>query len=430
MTATDVATATTQAQSGKSSPNSKESSPVKVKTPAEIQEEIQEDATTHLLTGKRHLLVSDIPSAVTSLAQACELLSGHFGETAKECAESYFYYGKSLLELSRMESGVLGNALEGVPEGDDANGSTIEDTEKMTEEEKTNVEEEVGEAMEENFQSLMTKEENEAIGKMESKEETSKDEGSMDAEANGSKDVNMEGDDVEADDSQGEGTDTSIEGKESDEKKEGDEDEEPSNLQLAWEMLELAKVVYTKQVESGEGVKAYFEEKLCSTILSLGEVSIENENYSQAVEDIQSCIKKLESLPKDSRIIAEAKYQLGVAQGFNAQYDEAVESLNSAIEVIKLRTKNIKESVKSSKSPSLQKMEITELEALVPEIEEKIIDTKDMKKEAEAKTEQEAAGLSSTSGSKNVTSIAVKRKVEEEDGNNKKTMADKTAAAS
>eukprot|EP00092_Neocalanus_flemingeri_P030165 GFUD01032743.1.p1 GENE.GFUD01032743.1~~GFUD01032743.1.p1 ORF type:complete len:425 (-),score=146.54 GFUD01032743.1:89-1363(-) len=424
MTATDVATATTQAQSGKCSPNSKDSSPVKVKTPAEIQEEIQEDATTHLLTGKRHLLVSDIPAAVTSLAQACELLSGHFGETAKECAESYFYYGKSLLELSRMESGVLGNALEGVPEGDDTNSSTIEDP-VMTEEEKTDVEEEVGDALEENFQTLMQKEENEAIGKMESKEETS-----MDAEATGSKDVDMEGDDEEADGSQGEEMDTAIEGKESDEKKEGDEDEEPSNLQLAWEMLELAKVVYTKQVESGEGTKAYFEEKLCSTILSLGEVSIENENYSQAVEDIQSCIKKLESLPKDSRIIAEAKYQLGVAQGFNSQYDEAVESLNSAIEVIKLRTKNIKESVKSSKSPSLQKMEITELEALVPEIEEKIIDTKDMKKEAEAKTKQEAEGLSSTSGSKNVTSIAVKRKVEEEDGINKKTMADKTAAAS
>merc|ERR1712183_1088852 len=154
MTATDVVSASTQAQSGKSCPNSKESSPVKVKTPDCVQEE----ASTHLATGKRHLLVSDVPSAVASLAQACELLSTQFRETAKECAESYLYYGKALLELSRLESGVLGNALDGVPEeGDDANNSRVEDPTKMTEEEKKEVGEKVGEALEENFQSLQKK---------------------------------------------------------------------------------------------------------------------------------------------------------------------------------------------------------------------------------------------------------------------------------
>ena len=100
------------------------------------------------------------------------------------------------------------------------------------------------------------------------------------------------------------------------------------------------------------------EEKLCSSILALGEVSIKNENYSQAVEDIRLCLKKQENLPKDSvitnldfylvitfclsRIIVETHYQLGVAQGFNAQYDEAVESLNSGIKIIKVKTMNMK----------------------------------------------------------------------------------------
>merc|ERR1719187_2422254 len=64
-----------------------------------------------------------------------------------------------------------------------------------------------------------------------------------------------------------------------DEKK---DDEEPSNLQLAWEMLELAKVVYSKQLETDEeGDKSHLLERLCSTMLALGEVSIENENYKQ-----------------------------------------------------------------------------------------------------------------------------------------------------
>merc|ERR1712233_55346 len=110
--------------------------------------------------------------------------------------------------------------------------------------------------------------------------------------------------------------------------------------------------------------------------MGLGEVSIENENYSQAVEDIEMCLKKQESFPKDSRLVAETHYQLGVAQGFNSQFDVAVESLNSAIMIIKDRVKNLKALEKASDE---ERKEIEELEALIPEIEEKIADTKDMK---------------------------------------------------
>ncbi len=36
----------------------------------------------------------------------------------ENCAEIYFYYGRALLELARVENTVLGNALNGVPEDD------------------------------------------------------------------------------------------------------------------------------------------------------------------------------------------------------------------------------------------------------------------------------------------------------------------------
>merc|ERR1719410_455993 len=62
-----------------------------------------------LVTGKRHLICQDIGSAVESLGEACELLAQEFGDKASECAESYFYYGKALLEAARLEAGVLGN---------------------------------------------------------------------------------------------------------------------------------------------------------------------------------------------------------------------------------------------------------------------------------------------------------------------------------
>merc|ERR1712059_133225 len=122
---------------------------------------------------------------------------------------------------------------------------------------------------------------------------------------------------------------------------------------------------------------------------------------------------------------------MGVAQGFNAQYDEAVESLNNAITIIKEKIKNLNE---THKTPSDDiKKEISELEALVPEIEEKIADTKDMKKEAEAKPKEGETGFdaSAKGDEKSVSSIAVKRKAEDDSSKNKKVASEteKTAAA-
>ena len=202
-----------------------------------------------------------------------------------------------------MESGVLGNALEGVPEEDAAaNTSQFEDPEKMTDQEKDQVNEVVTEAFEENFKELEEKK-SKAEGSKEEKpadaEDAKKEDGEAEAMEEDEEETEEEEEEEEGTESAGE-TDEKKEGEAaSDEKKE--EDEEPSNLQLAWEMLELAKVVFTKQLEAGASNKSKLEERIISTMLALGEVSIENENYKQAVEDIQECLKKQEGLPKDAR---------------------------------------------------------------------------------------------------------------------------------
>jgi len=462
MTATEVSAAapTENAMDTKES-TSKEASPVKTQTP----EQVQEEANTLLATGKRDLLLNNVPEAVSNLAKACELLSKQFGETAKECAEVYYYYGKSLLELSRMESGVLGNALDGVPdEESESNTSQFEDPSKLSDKEKTEVTEKITDALEENFDELEkkkeeaeakkdatskgteTKEGTEEAKKSESTDEANKADTKEDAkeekkaEAEKSED-SKEGDNEDEAMEEDEEGETEEETEESsDEKKEGDADEkkdeeEPSNLQLAWEMLELAKVVYTKQhAEAKEEEKLVMLEKLCCTMCALGEVSIESENYKQAVEDFQECLKKQSEFPKDSRCVAETHYQLGVALGYHTEFDEAVTSLKSAISIIQERI-----TTKEKDDSEEAKKEVTELKALVPEIEEKIKDTEDMKKEAESKKTSEAATSSSGDafGSekaaevKPVSSIAVKRKAEDEDSSSKKLATDKeTAAAS
>merc|ERR1712183_669056 len=316
------------------------------------------------------------------------------------------------------------------------------------------VEEKVGEALKENFVQLEKKVETETEAAR--KEETSEGEKDENADAK-QKDDDDEGMD-EGDESQEESsneqmeTDKVVDGekgtasKEDDEKTEGkDGEEEPSNLQLAWEMLELAKVIYTKVVNTwpkadDTTIKPY-EEKLHRTILTLGEISIENENYSQAVEDIQMCLKEEGAFKKDSRLVAETHYQLGVAQGFNSQYDAAVESLNSAIQIIKERIKNIDVLMKSSEDKkesgelevSIYKKEIEELEALIPEIEEKITDTRELKKEAEAKAqdpEKTSSEAKAAGDVKSASTIAVKRKAEVDESQSKKSNSDeKTAAA-
>ena len=66
-----------------------------------------------LASGKRSLLVLDFSEAVTSLSEACQMLGEHYGETAMECGEPYFLYGRALLDLARAEAGVIDNGLDG-----------------------------------------------------------------------------------------------------------------------------------------------------------------------------------------------------------------------------------------------------------------------------------------------------------------------------
>jgi len=416
------------------SPNSKEASPTKVEE--QSPEELKAAAFATLASGKRHLLVSDIPLAVTTLGEACELHSNVFGETAAEMAEVYFYYGKALLEMARLESGVLGNALDGVPEEDEGDDGQVEDPEKLTEEEKEEVESKVIDALGENF------EKHDKIAKIhqgvvngdgveeegDDEDESGDGEEAENGEAaaeNGEKEKN--GEEPTASDEKAE---SDVEGgeKEGEDKsaQDAEEEDDPSNLQLAWEMLELAKVVYTKTVET-EKDNLEVGRRLCETYMVLGEVSLENENYPQAVEDLELCLaRRVASLPSDSRCIAETHYQLGIAQGFDMKWEEAVVSLEAAIKVLETRVANLKASTESpdesKKEDALytREKEATELEALIPEIREKITDTNEMKAESLRKMREavgfpaaggSSAGASGSSGSpKPVASIAIKRK--------------------
>jgi len=474
-------------------------------------------ALQKLAAGKRDLLVQDPNSSVENLAEACELLGKVYGETAKECGEAYFYYGKALLELARMEAGVIDNVLDGVPDvsEDEGEESSFVEGPKPTDEEKEKIADEVGEALEENFKECeKAKKAATDKAKKANGESTDKTDGNCvsikedkengdpnlknESEENSEEDEEEEAEDGEeakeneaeesAKDGEGAGPSKEGESEEAENVKdnesigsneagtsevkdntdqnaiEKEEEEDPSNLQLSWEMLELAKGIYTKHADSLEAkseVRMELESKLSETYQTLGEVSIENENYPQAVEDLTMCLRRRQDLmPEDSRVIAETHYQLGVALGFNAQFDEAVNALSDAIAVLEKRIGLLKEN-KASVEPAKAKdafysseKEIKEIEGLIPEIKEKIADTKDMQQEtikkigdrrlvedmmaqAAAKASSESANnieVSSSSSQKTTNILAVKkRKTEDEpatNGDAKKPHLENGAASS
>merc|ERR1712025_182979 len=350
-----------------------------------------------LSEGKRHLLVGEIPDAVSSLALSCELLSKQFGETHKECADAYFYYGKSLLDMARLENGVLGNALEGVPEGGDiGNDSQVEDPEQMTEDERSAVESKVKEALDYNYQTCEVEKEQMEADDATDDEIEDADKSSQDTSAP------MEEDPV--DDQK-----TSSAMNTTTEEKVDDGEEEAGNLQQSWEMFELAKLIYKREVENEDAEKKIdVVKKISDSLLHLGEISIENENYEQALEDIGECLKMRQNhFPADSRSIAEAHYQLGMAQSQSGKFTEAKASLMMANEVLQARLAGLK---KMESSEFLGK-EIADLTELIKEVEEKVADFEEMK----VQVTKRMKGLNKDDGNPSVeekpaAAIAVKRK--------------------
>ena len=159
------------------------------------------------------------------------LLSSVFGECAPECAEAFYFYGKALLAMSRIESMVLDNAFEGVDiEEDSTEGEQVEGTTAMTKDELLEIEDAVTDAFEENY------EEHDRVARAHVFEDSEGSEAS------------------DSEDSDGSGTETEeSEDEEMLTEAEQEEQEEVGDLQMAWEMLELAKNAWTKISKSSTG---------------------------------------------------------------------------------------------------------------------------------------------------------------------------------
>ncbi|KAM4548325.1 nuclear autoantigenic sperm protein isoform 2-T2 [Odontesthes bonariensis] len=291
--------------------------------------DVMEEAKKLIGTGKRHLVMGDVVSAVGVFQDACGMLATKYGDTADECGEAFFLCGKSLLELARMENSVLGNALEGVPE--------------------------------------------------ESEEEEQPSNPNIESANN----LDDDDDDDDDEDEEGNGQDK--------------EEEEVGNLQLAWEMLEVAKVIYKRQEGKEDQLMA------AQAYLRLGEVSAESGNYPQALDDFQECLAlQLKHLPPHNRLLAETHYHVATTLCYMDQYSQAIQHYNSSIKVIEARLAMLQEiidAVEGDDGAAEEENELEELRLLLPDIREKVEDAKESQRTASAASQaiQQTLGGASTS---------------------------------
>jgi len=435
--------------------------------------------------GKRNMVCGEVPKAVNLFEEAVKLLVKTYGEMSRDCADAYYHCGCSLLELCRMETSVLGSALDGVdveeekpvkesdqfetpPADDDVERQKLRDEVyvAMSTEQREELEKKDGKVADKEGKSEGTAEakkdsesvETESTGKVNNLETSkdlnkSSDSSKLEAEK---KDVPKSGKDVESEKDVKTDTDkkdktekdagaekdekeinnTEIKDKETTEKgdekmeddtkepgsgeeetendeesendeeaeeKEEDEADDVSHFQLAWEYLDVAKVIYTKKEEKDDQLKA------AECLLKLGELSMENEQHDTAATDMESALEiQKKYLSEDDRIIAETHYQLGLAYGLGKEFEKAIKQYQSAIGVIEAKIVSLNKLIeekevdadnkenKESDELMKYKKEIKDLKELLPEMRNKVEDTRveqrDMDKVKEAA--KELLGLS------------------------------------
>ncbi|XP_034035392.1 nuclear autoantigenic sperm protein-like isoform X2 [Thalassophryne amazonica] len=232
-------------------------------------------------------------------------------------------------------------------------------------------------------------------------EESEEEQQPSDSNIESASNLNDEGEDDDSDEEEGEGT--------SEEK----EEEEVGNLQLAWEMLEVAKVIYKRKDNKDDQLMA------AQAYLKLGEVGAESGNYPQALEDFQECLAlQLKHLPPHSRLLAETHYQVATTLCYMDQYSQAIQHYNSSIKVIETRLALLQKAIEEADVAAEEKKELEELKQLLPDIREKVEDAKESQKTASTASQaiQQTLGGASTSsafpcengGSFTASQIAVK----------------------
>ncbi|CAI0458538.1 unnamed protein product [Linum tenue] len=264
--------------------------------------------------GTKALKENEFEDAVECFSRALEIRVKHFGELAPECITAYYHYGRALLYKAQEEADPLGSVPKKdseskQPSGKDAsvkissNGESSSTSSKVQEDGRSGHQKEAT---------------NNGVKEQEDDEEESDDDELVEAEA---------------------------------------DEEDESDLDLSWKMLDLARAIADKN--SGDTIDKV------DVLSALAEVALEREDIETSLSDYQTALSILERLVEtDSRLIAELYpleyiYFLSITRmpfcpglpiyfHTSSKAEEAVPYCEKAISVCKSRLQRLVAETKSS----------------------------------------------------------------------------------
>lgn len=254
--------------------------------------------------GSKAVKEGDFSEATDCFSRALEIRVAHHGELAFECVNTYYKYGCALLYKAQEEADPL---------------------------------------------ATMPKKE------AESHENSNKD-GSMKNAVNdesSTASVNAEQDGCSNDQKVAADDDTNGKEQEEEEEESDDEDlaeadEDESDLDLAWKMLDVARAIVEKHSAADTMEKV-------DILSALAEVALEREDIETSLSDYQKALSILERLVEpDSRHIAELNFRICLCLEIGSKAQEAIPYCQRAISICKSRVQRLSNEIKSlSESPAI-----------------------------------------------------------------------------
>ncbi|GKT49050.1 NASP-related protein sim3 [Colletotrichum spaethianum] len=346
-------------------------------TPATVGEESEEDSNSKKVTladlcakGTALYAKKQYEDAAECFTKAAELQDEINGEMHPKNAEILFLYGRSVFKVGQSKSDVLGGKASGekkvekpkakapkkiVPEAAPTDAPAESDAQRITEEGVAIVASEAG----------GTKTED----KVEEKKPL--------FQFTGDENFDDESDDEEA---EGEGE---------------EEEEEEDDLAVAFGVLDMARVLYSRQLEQleKEEPNGKAQEQADGDKLSIKHWH----RYPDAIEDSRKSLKyKKDLYTDDSEIIAEAHFKLSLAlefasvtttqeEGEQAESkpfdeklrEEAANELEAAIQSTKLKLQNKEVELATMASPEdneITRATITDVKDMIADMEQRLVD--------------------------------------------------------
>eukprot|EP00897_Mesotaenium_endlicherianum_P000786 jgi/Mesen1/10708/ME000090S10164 len=247
-----------------------------------------EDVQDKFEEGCAALKADEYDTAVRLLGEVLEARVNHFGEMSPLCSSAYLQYGRALFAKAQAETDVLGASAEAVS---NQRRERANQDEQLQENQEASV---VDKATEGNGEGCLGEENEE-----------------------GEKDEELDGDGQEEN-----GDEAAI-------------DEDESDLELAWKMLEAARLIHERQ--AGHSLEE------ADVITTLGDISLEKEDFATCIEDYSRALTLLEGLvERDDRYIAELCFKISCAHQLAERPKEALDFCQRAIAVCQQRVERLK----------------------------------------------------------------------------------------